>query len=233
LGIAAGRSAAERSSHDGTRCEMEMKADGVVYVVDDDAGIRKALARLFRSVGLDVVTFPTAQAFIDTATIRQPACLVLDVRLPGLGGLDLQSRLGPDQQTLPIIFITGYGNVPMSVRAMKSGAVDFLQKPFEDEDLLAAVRRALALSRRTVAESAARADVLQRLDTLTRREREVLELVVAGMLNKQIASELGAAEKTIKVHRGRVMHKMKVTSVAELVRLTQIAGIHARQLRAG
>ncbi|HSF05446.1 MAG TPA: response regulator [Methylomirabilota bacterium] len=205
-----------------------MNSDGVVYVVDDDAGIRKALGRLFRSVGLDVLTFPTAQAFIDTAPPHRPACLVLDVRLPGLGGLDLQSRLGPDQQTLPVVFITGYGNVPMSVRAMKGGAVDFLQKPFEDEDLLAAVRRALALSRRAVAESVTRADIQQRLDTLTRREREVLKLVVTGMLNKQIASELGAAEKTIKVHRGRVMHKMKVTSVAELVRITEMAGLDTR-----
>jgi FixJ family two-component response regulator len=206
---------------------MEKNSDGVVYVVDDDPGIRRALARLFRSVGLDVVTFPAAQAFIDAAPSRRPACLVLDVRLPGLGGLDLQSHLGPAQELLPIVFITGHGNVPMSVRAMKGGAVDFLQKPFEDEDLLAAVHRALALSRRGATESAARADVQQRLETLTPREREVLELVVTGMLNKQIAAALGAAEKTVKVHRGRVMHKMKASSVAELVRITELAGLKA------
>jgi FixJ family two-component response regulator len=216
-----------------TERETDTQGDGVVYVVDDDAAACKALSRLLRSVGLEVVAFPTAQMFIDAAPTRRPACLVLDVRLPGLGGLDLQSRLGPAQQTLPIVFITGYGNVPMSVRAMKGGAVDFLQKPFEDEDLLAAVQRALALSRRALQENAARVDIERRLETLTRREREVLELVVTGMLNKQIAAELGAAEKTIKVHRGRVMHKMKVKSVAELVRITETAGLRRQSPGAG
>jgi FixJ family two-component response regulator len=210
---------------------MNTNSEAIVYVVDDDAGICGALARLLRSVGLGAVTFPTAQAFLDAAPTHRPACLILDVRLPGLGGLDLQSRLGQARPTLPIIFITGFGNVPMSVRAMKGGAVDFLQKPFLDEDLLAAVQRALALSRGALAESAARADIQQRLGTLTRRERDVLELVVTGMLNKQIAAELDAAEKTIKVHRGRVMQKMKASSVAELVRITDIVGLEARPRR--
>jgi FixJ family two-component response regulator len=212
---------------------LTMHSDGVVYVVDDDAAIRKALTRLFGSVGLDVVTFPGAQEFLEDIPTRRPACLVLDVRLPGLGGLDLQSQLGPAQHTLPVVFITGYGNVPMSVRAMKGGAVDFLQKPFEDEQLLAAAQRALALSRRAVAEDAVRTEIQERLATLTPRERQVMELVITGLLNKQIAAELGAAEKTIKVHRGRVMQKMKVTSVAELVRIAELAGIHARPRRAG
>jgi FixJ family two-component response regulator len=205
-----------------------MGSDAIVYVVDDDAGVRKALSRLIRSVGLEVVALPSAQEFLDTPPPGRPACLVLDVRLPGLGGLDLQSRLGQGQQSLPIVFISGHGNVPTSVRAMKGGAVDFLQKPFEDEDLLAAVQRALALSRRALAERVARGEIEQRLDSLTRREREVLELVVTGMLNKQIAAELGAAEKTIKVHRGRVMHKMRAGSVAELVRMTETVGLPSR-----
>jgi FixJ family two-component response regulator len=199
-----------------------------VYVVDDDAGIRKALSRLLRSVGLEVVSLPSAQEFLDTPPPRRPACLVLDVRLPGLGGLDLQSRLGQGQQSIPIVFISGHGNVPTSVRAMKGGAVDFLQKPFEDEDLLAAVQRALALSRQALIDGAARAEIEQRLDRLTRREHEVLELVVSGMLNKQIAAALGAAEKTIKVHRGRVMHKMRAGSLAELVRMTETVGLPSR-----
>jgi FixJ family two-component response regulator len=205
----------------------------VVYVVDDDAAIRKALVRLLRSMGLEVVAFSTAQEFLDAAPTRRPACLVLDVRLPGIGGLDLQSRLGQSQPNLPVIFITGYGNVPTSVRAMKGGAIDFLQKPFQDDDLLAAVQHALALSRHALAESLVRAEIQQRLDTLTRREREVMELVVTGMLNKQIAAELGAAEKTIKVHRGRVMHKMKVNSVAELVRVTETVGLRSRPRQGG
>ena len=207
---------------------IDMGTDAVVYVVDDDAGVRRALSRLIRSAGLDVVAMPSAQEFLTARRPECPACLVLDVRLPGLGGLDLQSRLGQDQQTIPIVFITGHGNVPTSVRAMKGGAVDFLQKPFQDQDLLAAVQRALALSRRARAERAARAQVQQRLERLTPREREVLQLVVTGMLNKQIAAELGAAERTIKVHRGRVMQKMEVGSVAELVRMTELIGLPAR-----
>jgi FixJ family two-component response regulator len=205
-----------------------MESDGLVYVVDDDAGVRRALTRLLRSVGLEAAAFSSAQEFLHARRPARPGCLVLDVRLPGLGGLDLQARLGQDQRTMPIVFITGHGNVPTSVRAMKGGAVDFLQKPFDDEDLLAAVRRALALSREALAEQTARTEIQGRLDSLTPREREVLQLVVTGMLNKQIAAELGAAEKTVKVHRGRVMHKMRAGSVAELVRITEIVGIGSR-----
>jgi FixJ family two-component response regulator len=204
-----------------------MNSAAVVYVVDDDATIRKAVSLLMRSVGIDVVTFPSAQAFLESPAPRRPACLVLDVRLPGLSGLELQSRLAQVQPAVPIVFITGHGNVPTSVRAMKGGAVDFLQKPFDDEELLAAIQRALALSHRARAESAERAAVQRRLDTLTPREREVFELVLTGMLNKQIAAELGAAEKTIKVHRGRVMHKMQASSVAELVRMAATVSLGA------
>jgi FixJ family two-component response regulator len=182
--------------------------------VDDEESVRRALSRLVRSVGLAVETFPTAQAFLERERADRPACLVLDVRLPGLSGLDLQVSLGPRQEILPIIFITGRGSIPMSVRAMKDGALDFLRKPVESQELLDAIRRALVRSR----------DALGRQ---TAREREVLDLVVAGMLNKQIAVELGAAEKTIKVHRGRVMKKMEADSVADLVRMTQKASLAA------
>jgi FixJ family two-component response regulator len=178
-----------------------------------------------RSVGLAVETFPTAQAFLDREPIDRPACLVLDVRLPGLSGLDLQTALGSRQDILPIIFITGRGSIPMSVRAMKDGALDFLRKPVESQELLDAIRRALARSRDALGRRAERDALAARLAMLTAREREVLELVVAGMLNKQIAVELGAAEKTIKVHRGRVMKKMEAESVADLVRMTQKAGL--------
>ena len=176
--------------------------DSVVCVVDDDESIRRSLARNMRA-----------------------ACLVLDVRLPGASGLDLQTALLEANRAMPTIFITGFGNVPMSVQAMKGGAIDFLQKPFDENELLSAVERALARGRQARAERAERLIIQRRFDTLTRREREVLGLVVAGLLNKQIAFTLGAAEKTVKIHRGRVMHKMQVESVADLVRITQRIGI--------
>ena len=204
-----------------------MMPDAIVYVVDDDETVRRSLARLVRSVGLKVDTFASAQAFLEHKGQDRPSCLVLDVRLPGLSGLDLQTAMGQSQRTMPIIFITGLGNVPMTVRAMKGGAQDFLEKPFDDQELLDAIQRALARSQEARAEDAERADIERRLAALTPRERQVLELVVAGMLNKQIAGELGAAEKTIKVHRGRVMKKMQAGSVAELVRMTQKARVDA------
>lgn len=200
-------------------------SEATVYVVDDDAGIGRALCRLIRSVALDAVAFSSAQAFLDHPRSTGPACLVLDVRMPGLGGLDLQAKLGTARETLPIVFITGHGNVPTSVRAMKGGAVDFLQKPFNEDELIAAVQRALALSRQAQSEAAARAEIERRVRTLTPRERQVMALVVKGLLNKQIAGELGAAEKTVKVHRGRVMQKMQAHSVADLVRMAERIGL--------
>jgi FixJ family two-component response regulator len=197
----------------------------VVYVVDDDESVRRSLARLLRSAGLTAETFPSAQAFLDRDLPDRTACLVLDVRLPGLSGLDLQGALTQTERIVPIVFITGHGNVPMSVQAMKSGAVDFLQKPFEEDQLLAAIERALARCRAARAERTDRMVVQRRFDTLTPRERQVLGLVVVGRLNKQIAADLGAAEKTIKIHRGRVMRKMEANSVAELVRMSQRIGI--------
>ena len=200
-----------------------MNGDAVVYIVDDEETIRRALSRLVRTAGLTAQTFTSAQAFLEHPLPDHPACLVLDVRLPGLSGLDLQAALGPRQDTVPIIFITGRGSIPMSVQAMKGGALDFLKKPVDGDLLLESIQRALARSREALARAAEHSDVARRLARLTPREREVLELVVAGMLNKQIAAELGAAEKTVKVHRGRVMKKMEADSVADLVRMTQKA----------
>jgi len=200
-----------------------MSGDEIVYIVDDEETVRRALSRLVRTAGLTAQTFTSAQAFLEQPLPAHPACLVLDVRLPGLSGLDLQAALGPRQETMPIIFITGRGNIPMSVQAMKGGALDFLKKPVDGDLLLESIQRALAHSREARARAAEHSDVARRLARLTPREREVLDLVVSGMLNKQIAAELGAAEKTVKVHRGRVMKKMEAESVADLVRLTQKA----------
>ncbi|MGE5801419.1 MAG: response regulator transcription factor [Gemmatimonadota bacterium] len=204
-----------------------MTEDALVAMVDDDPIVLRALARLIGSVGLRVETFPSAQAFLDYRLPDRPACLVLDVQLPGRSGLELQAFLTQAGRDIPIVFITGRGDVPTSVNAMKGGAVDFLQKPFEDQALLDAVFRALDRSRERIAERSGRADIERRLASLTPREREVLPLVVAGMLNKQIASALGAAEKTVKVHRGRIMVKMEANSVADLVRMAEKLGIGA------
>jgi FixJ family two-component response regulator len=200
-------------------------SDAVIYVVDDDSSVRKALVRLLRTVGLDVESFDSAQAFLERVLHDRPSCLVLDVRLPGPSGLDLQTALGQADRRIPIVFLSGHGDVPMTARAMKAGAVDFLPKPWNEQDLLDAIQRALARSRAERAERAERTAIQHRVDRLTPREREVLALVVSGKLNKQIAAELGASEKTIKVHRGRVMQKMQVGSVAELVRLTERIGL--------
>jgi FixJ family two-component response regulator len=199
-------------------------AGGLVYVVDDDESICRALARLLRSAGLDVETFGSAKEFLQHPVADRVTCLVLDVRLTGLSGPELQRALREADRPVPIVFITGHGDVPTSVRAMKDGAVDFLQKPFADAELLDCVRRGLALSGRIRAERAERAELRGRHATLTPREREVMSLVVTGKLNKQIAIDLGIAEKTIKVHRGRVMEKMRADSVAALVRMAEKLG---------
>jgi RNA polymerase sigma factor (sigma-70 family) len=203
-----------------------------VFLVDDDPSVRKALTRLLRSAGYVVQGFPSARDFLDSAdrSHQSRGCLILDVRMPGLSGLDLQHELQAANAILPIIFITGHGDVPMSVRAMKAGAVDFLSKPVKDEDLLSAVDSALQRADRQWAQSAEINDVQRRIAKLTPREREVMELVVAGMLNKQIAYELGTVEKTIKVHRARVMEKMEVDSLAELVRIAEKAGIPEKRV---
>jgi FixJ family two-component response regulator len=193
--------------------------DPVVFVVDDDSSLRHALANLFRSVGLRVETFSSAREFLAGPRPDAPGCLVLDVRLPGLSGLDLQHELAAAQIDLPIIFMTGYGDIPMTVRAMKAGAVEFLTKPFRDQDLLDAIQQALARDRVAWHRRVALAALRQRYDRLTPREREVMRLVGAGWLNKQIAADLGTSEIMVKVHRGQVMRKMQAASVADLVRM--------------
>ena len=196
--------------------------NGLVCVVDDEESVRRSLSRLFRSARFPAETFVSAQAYLDRATHEGPSCLVLDVQLPGLDGLELQQALADQEQ---IVFITGHGDVPMCTQAMKAGAVDFLIKPVDDKALLAAVRRALERSAEIRKMKAERASARAKLDRLTPREFEVLQRVISGLLNKQIAAELGSAEKTVKIHRGRVMEKMGVTSVPELVRLAQAAGV--------
>lgn len=197
----------------------------LVLVVDDDADVRKSLERLIRSVGLEVETFDSSQAFLSYEPTDRPACLVLDVRMPGLSGLDLQQKLSAAGLSVPIVFMTGHGTVPMSVRAMKAGAVDFLEKPFDDQVLLDAVQQAIDLDRQSMEATSERRLIEQRIETLTPREREVFTLVVSGRLNKQIAGELGTSEKTVKVQRARVMQKMEAESLADLVRMAERVGI--------
>ena len=188
-----------------------------VRVVDDDASVLKSLGRLLRAAGFSVRTFPSSQEFLLQHDPEAPGCVVLDLSMPGLNGLQLQQALARFDAPCPVIFITGYGDVPASVRAMKAGAVDFLLKPFDQAQLLSAVRAAIELDRSARAERAERSSLGAKVAALTPREREVMAHVVAGRLNKQIAAELGTAEKTVKVHRARVMKKMGVASVAELV----------------
>ena len=200
------------------------EADALVFVIDDDAAMRRSLENLIRSVGLRVEAFASAQEFLSSKRADVPGCLVLDVRLPGLSGLDLQRRMADADIEIPIIFITGHGDIPMTVQAMKAGAVEFLPKPFRDQELLDAIQQALERDRKA-REQRAEVEVLRRrFDLLTPREREVMPLLVAGLLNKQIAAELGSSETTIKIHKHHVMEKMRASSLAELVRIADRIG---------
>ena len=193
----------------------------IVYVVDDDISIRDALQNLLRSVGLTVKTFGTPQEFLASQRPETAGCLVLDIRLPGLSGMDLHRRLIESDTPIPVIFITAHGDIPMSVQAMKAGALEFLTKPFRDQDLLHAVQEAIERDAKRRQEQAVLQDLRARSESLTSREREVMTLAVRGLLNKQIAAELGTTEATVKLHRGKVMQKIAAESFAELVRMAQ------------
>ncbi len=201
------------------------QTDPIVFVVDDDESVLRSLERLLRSVGLNTETFLSADDFLNREPPDIPSCLILDVRMPGISGLDLQEELSSKGFNMPIIIITGHGTIPMSVRAMKAGAIDFIQKPFNDQELLDTIHHALEQDKIAIKKRAEISQIQGCVDSLTNREKEVFALVVTGMLNKQIAFELEISEKTIKVHRARVMQKMNADSLADLVRMADRVGI--------
>ncbi len=206
--------------------DLAKTQQSIVFVIDDDEGMRRALANLFGSVGLEVAVFASASEMLQSKLPDVASCLVLDVRLPGLSGLDLQIELAKANIHIPIIFVTGHGDIPMTVRAMKGGAVDFLTKPFRDQDMLDSAMMAIERDRKRREAEKTISGLRAHFETLTPREREVLTLVAAGLMNKQIAAEIGIAEITVKIHRGHVMKKMGARSLADLIRMAEAIGIH-------
>ena len=204
---------------------MMTKLKPIIFVIDDDASVRKSLSRLLDAVGFSTESFASADQFLKRERFEGIGCIILDVRMPGLSGMDLQDELNKADYSMPIIFITGHGDIPMSVQAMKKGAVDFLPKPFDEDQLLDALRKAIEKDIQAKAERAGARDILGRMEQLTPREYEILQYLVTGMLNKQIAFKLGIAEKTVKIHRSRVFEKLGTRSVAELVRMAEKAGL--------
>ena len=205
--------------------ELASIADQMVFIIDDDAAIRETLSSLFRSMNLNVEAFSSAHQFLQSKRPDVISCLVLDIRLPGISGLDFQAELAKADIRIPIIFMTGYGDIPMSVKAMKAGALDFLAKPFRDQDMLDAVTRALERDQQRRVGEKEVSELRVRFNSLTSREREVASLVVAGLMNKQIAAELGVTEITVKVHRGHMMRKMQARSLIDLIRIADLLGI--------
>jgi len=199
----------------------------IVVIIEDDEDLREGLAALFRSVGLQAKLFASAQDFLQTKLPDSPSCLVLDVRLPGLSGLEFQSDWAKAKSPTPIVFMTGHGDIPMTVRAMKAGAVEFLTKPFRDQDMLDAVQLAIERDRARRKDEGANRELKMSFDTLTARERQIMSFVVSGLMNKQIAGEVGLTEVTVKLHRGNVMRKMGAKSVAELVRMADTLGVRS------
>jgi FixJ family two-component response regulator len=197
----------------------------VVFIIDDDTSVRKSLSRLLRTSGFIVETYESGEQFLAREPYQGIGCMILDIRMPGLSGMDLHDELVRTQRALPIIFITGHGDIPMSVRAMKNGAIDFLPKPFDEEDLLQALDKAIKADKKAKEEETEHNHTMRLVERLSPREREIVPYIISGMLNKQIAFKLGIAEKTVKVHRGRIMEKLGVASVADLVRLAGKAGI--------
>jgi FixJ family two-component response regulator len=203
-----------------------LETEPIVFVVDDDPSMRKALANLFRSVGLRAEVFGSARDLLESELPDVASCLVLDIRLPGPSGLDFQAELAKANIQIPIIFMTGHGDIPMTVKAMKAGAIDFLTKPFRDQDMLDAVATAIERDRARRKDQKAVAELRAVFETLTTRERDVFALVASGLMNKQIAAEIGLAEITVKIHRGHIMRKMGARSLADLVRMAEMLGIH-------
>lgn len=211
---------------DGRRAKAQ---DPIVYVVDDDPSLRDALSSLLRSVGMEVATFASAPQLLAQPFANAPSCIVLDIRMPEVSGLDFQAQLARTGNHIPVIFMTGHGDIPMSVRAMKAGAVDFLTKPFRDQDLLDAVTAAIERDRQRRGNDRQLLDLRRRFESLTAREKEVMALVVAGLMNKQIAGELELSEITVKIHRGRMMKKMETRTLADLVRAASDLGMSGRE----